>query len=125
MAMNYIELLNYLMSKDGEDLSFVQAVRNIGRIRKLDPEIKKALISFVNTGKCSHTEAGVCFTELVGGERMKPIRAFLMLDWLKREPITALKYLALRGIHADLSEVGSASISSKIEEETIDKSDIE
>ena len=125
MAMNYIELLNYLMSKDGEDLSFVQAVRNIGRIRKLDPEIKKALISFVNTGKCSHTEAGVCFTELVGGERMKPIRAFLMLDWLKREPITALKYLALRGIHADLSEVGSASIPSKIEEGTIDKSDIE
>lgn len=125
MAMNYIELLNYLMSKDGEDLSFVQAVRNIGRIRKLDSEIKKALISFVNTGKCSHTEAGVCFTELVGGERMKPIRAFLMLDWLKREPITALKYLALRGIHADLSEVGSASIPSKIEEGTIDKSNIE
>ena len=122
--MKYIDLFNYLISKDGEDLSFVQAVRNIGRIRKLDPVIKEALVGFLNTGKCSHTEAGVCFTELVGIEKMKPIRAFLMLDWLKREPISALKYLALRGIHADLSEVGSAKIATKIDEGSIDKSDI-
>ena len=112
------------MSKDGEALSFVQAVRNIIRIRKMDPVIKEALVSFLNTGVCSHTEAGVCFTELVGAEKMKPIRAFLMLDWLKREPMTALKYLALRGIHADLSEVDSAKIATKIDEGSIDKSDI-
>lgn len=112
------------MSKDGEDLSFVQAVRTIGRIRRMNPEIKKALIGFLNTGMCSHEEAGVNFTELVGTEKMKPIRAFLMLDWLKREPVTALKYLALRGGHADLSEVGSAKIATKINEESIDKSDI-
>lgn len=122
--MKYIDLFNYLISKDGEDLSFVQAVRNIGRIRKMDPVIKEALVGFLKTGKCSHTEAGVCFTELVGTEKMKPIRAFLMLDWLKREPISALKYLALRGIHADLSEVGSAKIATKIDEGSIDKSDI-
>lgn len=122
--MKYIDLFNYLISKDGEDLSLVQAVRNIGRIRKLDPVIKEALVGFLNTGKCSHTEAGVCFTELVGTEKMKPIRAFLMLDWLKREPISALKYLALRGVHADLSEVGSAKIATRIDEGSIDKSDI-
>lgn len=122
--MNYIELLNYMMSKDGEDLSLVQAVRNIGRIRKLNPEIKKAMEDFLNTGKCSYTAAGVCFTELIGAEKMKPIRAFLMLDWLKREPVTALKYLTLKGIHADLSEVGSASIATTIDENSIDKSDI-
>lgn len=122
--MKYIDLFNYLISKDGEDLSFVQAVRNIGRIRKLDPVIKEALVGFLNTGKCSHTEAGVCFTELVGTEKMKPIRAFLMLDWLKREPISGLKYLALRGIHADLSEVGSANVATKIDESSIDKSDL-
>lgn len=112
------------MAKDGENLTFVQAVRNIGRIRKMDPEIKKALIGFLNTGKCSHIEAGVCFTELVNKEKMKPIRAFLMLDWLKREPVTALKYLTLRGIHADLSEVGSAKIATKTDECSIDKSNL-
>ena len=122
--MKYIDIFNYLISKDGENLSFVQAIRNIGRIRKMDPIIKEALISFLNTGKCSHTEAGVCFTELIGKEKMKPIRAFLVLDWLKREPITALQYLALRGIHADLSKVGTAEITTDIDKSTINQSDI-
>ena len=122
--MNYIELLNYLMSSEGEGLTFIQAVRNIGRIRKMDPEIKSALGKFLQTGKCSHEEAGVTFAELVNSEQMKPIRAFLMLDWLKREPISALKHLALLGIHADLSEVGSAKINEDIDETDIDKSDI-
>lgn len=122
--MKYIDLFNYLISKDGENLSFLQAVRNISRIRKLDPVIKEALVGFLNTGKCSHTEEGVCFTELVGAEKMKPIRAFLMLDWLKREPTSALKYLALRGIHADLSEVDSAKIAIKIDDGPVNKSDI-
>lgn len=124
MVMKYIDLFKYMISKDGEDLSFVQAIRNIGRIRKMDPVIKDALFGFLNAGVCSHTEAGVCFTELVGAEKMKPIRAFLMLDWLKREPILGLKYLALRRIHADLSEVGSAKIATKVDESSIDKSDI-
>ena len=122
--MNYINLLSYMMSARGEDLSFVQAVRNIGRIRKMDPGIKRAMEEFLDTGRCSHTEAGVCFTELIGAEKMKPIRAFLMLDWLKREPMTAMRYLALQGIHADLSAVGSAKIATEINEESIDKSDI-
>ena len=123
--MNYIELLKYLMSSEGEGLTFVQAVRNIGRIRRMDPEIKSALGKFLQTGKCNHEEAGVTFAELVNSEQMKPIRAFLMLDWLKREPVSALKHLALLGIHADLSEVGSAKINEDIDETDIDKSDIE
>ena len=122
--MKYLDLLGYMMSKDGEDLSFVQAVRNIIRIRKMDPEIKNSLSNFMETGVCSHSEAGVCFTELTGAEKMTPVRAFLMLDWLKREPLSGLKYLALRGIHTDLSEVGSAKVRSDIDEKSIDKSDI-
>lgn len=122
--MNYIDLLTYLISKDGEGLTFVQAARNIMRIRTMDPEIKRALLQFLKTGTSSHTEADVCFTELVGSEGMTPVRAFLMLDWLKREPIAGLKYLALRGIHADLSKVGGAKIATSIDEESIDKSDI-
>ena len=123
--MKYIQLLEYLMSSDGEGLSFVQAIRNLGRIRKMDPEIKASLEKFLRTGRCSHEEAGVTFTELVNSEQMKPIRAFLMLDWLKREPLPALKHLALKGIHADLSKVGSAKIKEEVNESEIDKSDIE
>lgn len=123
--MNYIVLLNYLMSSDGEDLTLVQAIRNIVRIRKLDPEIKTSLGKFLKTGKCSHEESGVTFVELVNQEHMKPIRAFMMLDWLKREPVRALKHLAMLGIHADLSKVGTAKIKKDIDESDIDKSDIE
>lgn len=121
--MNYIDLLTYLMSSQGEDLRFIQAVRNISRIRKMDDSIKSALNTFLKTGVCDHEESGVSFVELVNDEHMKPIRAFLMLDWLKREPIEAMKYLAIRGVHADLSKVGSASIKEEVSEE-IDKSEI-
>ena len=48
--MKYIDLFNYLISKDGEDLSVVQAVRNISRIRKMDPVTKEALAGFLNSG---------------------------------------------------------------------------
>lgn len=122
--MNYIDLLTYLMSSRGENLRLVQAVRNISRIRKMDNGIKRSLNTFLKTGVCDHEEAGVSFVELVNDEQMKPIRAFLMLDWLKREPIEAMKYLAIRGVHADLSKVDSAAIKEEVSEET-DKSEIQ
>lgn len=122
--MNYIDLLTYLMSSQGEDLRFIQAVRNISRIRKMDDGIKRALNTFLKTGVCDYEEAGVSFVELVNDEHMKPVRAFLMLDWLKREPVEAMKYLTIRGVHADLSKVGSATIKEDVSEE-IDKSEIQ
>ena len=122
--MNYIDLLTYLMSSQGEDLRLIQAVRNISRIRKMDNDIKIALSAFLKTGVCDYEEAGVSFVELVNDEHMKPVRAFLMLDWLKREPVEAMKYLAIRGVHADLSKVGSATIKEDVSEE-IDKSEIQ
>ena len=37
---------------------------------------------------------GVSFRELTENEGMKPIRAILMLDWLRREPAVAIRYMA-------------------------------
>jgi len=54
---------------------------------------------------------------------MKSVRAFKMLDWLKREPVLAHRYLAQQILRADLSKHGSATIKTEIEEP--DKSDIE
>jgi len=90
----------------------------------MDNEIKRALNAFLKTGVCDYEESGVSFVELVNDEHMKPVRAFLMLDWLKREPVEAMKYLAIRGVHADLSKVGSATIKEDVSEE-IDKSEIQ
>ena len=119
--MKYIDLYNYL--RDHEELSRTQAIRSILDIRKLDPEIKKALAEWAKKGKCDLTIEGVSFYELVASEDMKPIRAFKMLDWLKREPAIAHRHLAQRIMRADLSKYGSAEIKTDIEE--TDTSDIE
>lgn len=119
--MKYIDLYNYL--RDQEGLNRAQAIRSILAIRKFAPEIKDAMSEWTKTGKCDLKIAEVSFSELIVSEGMKPIRAFKMLDWLKREPIMAHRYLSQRLMRADLSKVGSAKIAVDISEN--DKSDIE
>ena len=119
--MRYLDLYNFLRDKEG--LTRVQAIRSIMDVRQLDPEIKHALVAWFETGHCELTIADVTFDELTNKEEMKPIRAFKMLDWLKREPAFAHRYLAQRRLKADLSQVGSAKVADEIEE--TDKSDIE
>lgn len=119
--MKYIYIYNYL--RDHEELNRAQAIRSIIAIRNFDPEIKKALDSWTKTGKCNLVVEDVSFNELVSSEGFRPIRAFKMLDWLKREPVLAHRYLAQRVMRADLSKFGSAHIASEIPE--TDKSDIE
>ncbi len=124
MKIGYIELLKYLISEEG--LNWLQSIRTIARITKLSPSIKEALGDYLQTGKCDLEVAGVSFGELIDREGMKPIRAFLMLDWLERDPVSAIRYLALRGVHADLSRVGSATVSTEqASEQEITNSDIE
>lgn len=118
--MKYIDLYYYL--RNHEKLSRVQAIRSIITIRHLDPEIKKAMSEWSKTGTCDLTVAKVSFRELITKLGMKPVRAFKMLDWLKREPVIAHRYLAQKLMLADLSKYGSASIAGNIEE--TDKSDI-
>lgn len=119
--MKYIDLYHYL--RDHEELNRAQAIRSIIAIRKLDPEIKKALETWTKTGKCNLEVEDVSFNELITSEGFKPIRAFKMLDWLKREPVFAHRYLAQRVMRADLSKFGSAQIAKDIPES--DKSDID
>lgn len=118
--MKYIDLYNYL--RDQEELTRVQAIRSILNIRNLDSEIKTAMSEWVKTGTCNLTIEEVSFKELVSKVGMKPVRAFKMLDWLKREPVLAHRYLAQRVMRADLSKHGSAKIKTDIDE--TDKSDI-
>lgn len=119
--MEYIKLYRYLRQE--EMLTRVQAVRSTYGVRKLDKEIRTGLAVWVKTGKCDLVIADVSFNELIEKEGMKPIRAFKMLDWLKREPLTAYYYLKHRIALADLSKHGSAKVATVIAE--TDQSDIE
>lgn len=119
--MRYLDLYKFL--RDNEGLTRVQAIRSILDIRRFDVEIKKALSQWFETGICDLIVADVSFEELTINEDMKPIRAFKMLDWLKREPAFAHRYLAQRRLKADLSKFGTAKVADEIQE--LDKSDIE
>lgn len=91
--ISYIKLYTYLVSQDG--LSPVAVIRSIKRIRKLNPDIKAAVIEWFS-GKTVNLEInGVSFKELVEEEGFSPIRAFFMMDWILREPMHALHYLAI------------------------------
>lgn len=112
--MEYLDLYNYL--RDQEELTRVQAIRSIMDIRNLNIDIRAAIGKWVKTGQCDLSVADVSFNELVSEVKMKPIRAFKMLDWLKREPVLAHRYLAQRVMRADLSKCGSARTANDIDD---------
>ena len=91
--ISYISLYNYLTKV--ECLSNMEAVRSINRIRRLDPQIKMALSVWIRTGIVDLTVNGISFNELTKEDGFSPIRAFFMLDWIKREPVNAMKYMAV------------------------------
>ena len=92
MVIKYILLFNYLIKKEG--LSAIEAYRNIERIRKLPPKLKQAVFDALNSLSPDIEYEGVSYKELVDEDDMAPIRAILMLDWIRREPIAATKYMA-------------------------------
>ena len=92
VVISYIKLYKKMQE---EGFSALQAFRNMGRIRKMDPSILKALQEWLEGGYPVLTVNGVSFEELVEEEDMNPIRAFLMLDWIHREPASAMRYMAV------------------------------
>lgn len=121
-TIKYIDLYNRL--RNDEELTIVQAIRSIVKIRHFDPEIKAALVQWLETGKCDLVVEDVSFNELTQEEEMKPFLAFKMLDWLKREPLLAYQCLAQRHMLDDLTQTGTAHISTA-QPQDVDKSDIE
>ena len=90
-AIKYVQLLKYLMKE--EHFSEMEALRTISRVRRMHIEIRKAFFRWFN-GYCPElTIEGVTFRELIEEENMRPVRAFLFMDWLRREPGIALTAL--------------------------------
>ena len=68
--------------------------KTYAKIEKFQPEIAKAFEQWVNTGAYPElTIEGYTFTYLVNNMNMKPVGAFITLDWLIREPEEAKKAL--------------------------------
>lgn len=70
----------------------------VEKLEKLQPEIMSAFLCWLSDRKVpSVTVEGFSFTDLTRDFGMKPIGAFITLDWLMRDPYKAIKALK-RGI---------------------------
>ena len=64
------------------------------KIAAFTPDIRESFATWWTTGNLPETEvAGYTLTKLMNEHSMKPIAAFLTLDWLAREPDKALSSL--------------------------------
>jgi len=87
----YTKLYHYLRENN---YSFSEAIHVMKRVDKLDNQIKEYFELWLMDGIIPEKDVkGVTFKYLTSKEAMNPIRAFLMLDWIKREPEEALYYL--------------------------------
>ena len=98
--IKYIQLYNYLVSE--EELNPISAYRSIQRIRVLPSELKNLVLQ-VMQGEFSNIEYNeVTLNELIENEHMKPVRAILMLDWIRREPAVAMRYMETERLRAPM-----------------------
>ena len=89
--IKYTKLYQYLKRNN---YSFSEAIHVMKRVDKLDNQIKEYFELWLMDGVVPEKDIkGVTFKHLTREEGMNPIRAFLMLDWIKREPEEALYYL--------------------------------
>ena len=91
-VIEYIKIYNYL--KEVEELDVIDTLRTIYRLRKLPKELLLAVETVISGKTPVITINGVSYEELVEKDGMKPIRAILMLDWIRREPEAAFAYMA-------------------------------
>lgn len=98
--IKYIQLYNYLVSEEG--LNPISAYRSIQRIRVLPSELKNSVLQ-VMQGEFPNIEYHeVTLNELIENEHMKPVRAILMLDWIRREPAVAMRYMETEQLRAPM-----------------------
>lgn len=99
-SIGYIKLYNYLRSV--ENMSQLETARTIRRIRKVSPELLAVLIKNINGVHTNVSVHDVSFDELVENENFSVSRAILFLDWLQRDPHSALHYMAIERYHAPM-----------------------
>lgn len=91
--IKYIQLFNYLVTE--EDANPINACRTIQKIRQLPNELKLAVLDVLESKIPDVEYHDISLAELVNNDKMKPVRAILMLDWIRREPAIAMRYMEI------------------------------
>lgn len=90
--IQYIKLYHFLAKE--EHLSGKALRRTITRIRELPREFKGAVSDLLKGLIPDISIQDVSLEQLMNRDGMSPIRGLLFLDWLRREPANALRYMA-------------------------------
>ena len=126
IIIKYFQLLNDM--KRNYNYSLRQVNHTVGKLLFLDNEVKRSFAEWLDKGKEPKIKvANITFQEQIIDMKMNPYRAFLFLDWLKKDPKTALKALArptdvvrhsisVDQLAPDLRERVQAELDRKIEE---------
>ena len=99
-VIQYIRLYEYLREKEG--LEGIQIIRNIYRLRKLPKTFLIEVEKLLNGQNPQLEVEGVSYQELTEKDGMLPIRAILMLDWIRRDSYAAFKYMEKKGLRAPI-----------------------
>lgn len=93
--IEYKKLYKYLQENDGiQGKDNRDTLRVIFEIRKLPKEYKQAILDIIdNRPPCLSEIEDISYNDLIEKYNMRPIRAVLMLDWIRREPDEAIQYL--------------------------------
>lgn len=91
-SIKYQTLFGYLTK--AEQMNPEGARKHIDLIRRFSPKLLRALEQWLNDITPDVAVGDVTFVELTTDEGMSPIRAFMMLDWMERDPERAMHFMA-------------------------------
>lgn len=90
--IKYIDLFTYIIQNESE-WNPIAACKIIQKIRHLPIELKDAVLKILEGKTPDISYHDISLLELIERDNMKPIRAILMLDWIRKEPAIAMRYM--------------------------------
>ena len=103
--IEYAKLYKYFTTTANLDRK--PALRNIWRVRQLPQEYKQLIVEILDDrNRIPEFECyGITLKELIGDRGLTAINAVLYLDWVRRDPITAVNALVHAQTHASLARL--------------------
>lgn len=96
--IKYMHLVKAIVEETGLNPSAVYNA--VVKVRQLPDELK-AVVAAVLDGSVPEVEYhGVALQDIIEKDHVAPLRAVLMLDWIRREPAVAMRYMEIERYHA-------------------------
>lgn len=101
--IEYVKLYNYFTTIAHLDKK--PALRNIWRVRQLPQEYKQLIVEILDDRIPEFECYGITLKELIRDRGLTAINAVLYLDWVRRDPITAVNGLVHAQTHSSLARL--------------------